>query len=190
MRPPTNQSIRRHLSDCSLTSVCPARPPRRLSPSLSLPSPPPPLFTTETPLAYRKRTDPGHPRARDRVSDERIGELGWRLMWTDCGIGLERFASVWSCKYKYYYIYTPKLHISNWSEKKVNKCIWEHFYQIPVLIICVFEILDRRRKIKRDAGNWLARIVLMLFIHMCDTFSNAMRIEEVSMYLIQDRGII
>lgn len=24
MRPPTNQSIRRHLSDCSLTSVCPA----------------------------------------------------------------------------------------------------------------------------------------------------------------------
>lgn len=30
MRPPTNQSIRRHLSDCSLTSVCPAPPPRRL----------------------------------------------------------------------------------------------------------------------------------------------------------------
>lgn len=26
MRPPTNQSIRRHLSDCSLTSVCPAPP--------------------------------------------------------------------------------------------------------------------------------------------------------------------
>lgn len=66
MRPPTNQSIRRHLSDCSLTLGCPVPPSLPVAHTICLLhyySP------AETPLAYRKRTDAGRPRARDRVFD-------------------------------------------------------------------------------------------------------------------------
>lgn len=97
MRPPTNQSIRRHLSDCSLTSRCPA-PPFLLVARVS-PSPPLPVYiflrSSRLSIAappHRKRTDAGHPRARVIAYPTRISERGWR-MWITCrdtGIGLEK----------------------------------------------------------------------------------------------------
>jgi len=71
MRPPTNQSIRRHLSDCSLTSVCPAPP--------FLSSPP------RRPLDNRKRTDARHPRTPP--SEKR----GWTEPGARSGFDLESY---------------------------------------------------------------------------------------------------
>lgn len=98
MRPPTNQSIRRHLSDCSLTSGCP------VSPSLSLSS----LVArtiyllhsspTQAPLAYRKRADAGHPRARDRVFDAYQQARMEIEMWTDQALSLENSRVMLLCR--------------------------------------------------------------------------------------------
>lgn len=72
MRPPTNQSIRRHLSDCSLTSGCPVPPSLLVARTICL------LCSSPTGSGPMPDT---HARV-DRVFDAYQRERG-RRMWTD-----------------------------------------------------------------------------------------------------------